>query len=331
MKNIAFIKLLVALAFSITTDSSLAQTPYDCFVSSGNKKEMLKSPEATFRAYNSDTTHKTKYIELDLEMYIISYFDEKGSLIKSVQLAPTDMKWYSVDQMAHEREWLTPYNFVQNNPINRIDPKGELDDWIKNSEGKIYWDDNATSQASTKKGEHYLGRAVVVFDGFKDEQLGKGQNLFGEGAKLANVTVYGPKGADDIQSYKGFTMTSDAETFGPIADGTFSLNYDTRGKSGMLKSNWAIEGRGEVPAYGGHNPNPNAYGGAYKTGIFIHTSNRNGYAGRYNNGKNGISEGCLLVVPTQYDNKGSATQNGFDQFNQQLQGVKQGTVIVTRR
>jgi len=36
-------------------------------------------------------------------------------------------RWLSVDPMAHERSWLSPYNFVQNNPINRIDPNGALD------------------------------------------------------------------------------------------------------------------------------------------------------------------------------------------------------------
>jgi RHS repeat-associated protein len=36
-------------------------------------------------------------------------------------------RFLSVDPMAHLREWVSPYNFVQNNPIMRTDPTGALD------------------------------------------------------------------------------------------------------------------------------------------------------------------------------------------------------------
>ncbi len=35
--------------------------------------------------------------------------------------------WLSVDPMSAARPWLTPYNFVQNNPVMRTDPTGLLD------------------------------------------------------------------------------------------------------------------------------------------------------------------------------------------------------------
>jgi len=35
--------------------------------------------------------------------------------------------WLSVDPMADERSWLSPYNYCQWNPVARIDPNGELD------------------------------------------------------------------------------------------------------------------------------------------------------------------------------------------------------------
>ena len=199
----------------------------------------------------------------------------------------------------------------------------DSDEWVQTKDGTIKWDPDVTgtTDPDLKNGDEYMGEAVIVFDGSEDEKLGEGDNLLGKGAKLASVTVYGPKGENDIQTYDGYTMSSNPKKFGAIASGTYNFNYDARGKSGALKSNWAVEGRGAIPAYGGYNPNPNYTGSdrSIKTGIFIHTSNRNGYAGSYNNGRNAISEGCLLIVPTQWTN-----------FNNQLGGVKHGTLQLNR-
>ncbi|MFN6946302.1 MAG: RHS repeat-associated core domain-containing protein [Cytophagaceae bacterium] len=40
---------------------------------------------------------------------------------------PVIGRWTSPDPMASEREWVSPYNFVQNNPLSRIDPDGMFD------------------------------------------------------------------------------------------------------------------------------------------------------------------------------------------------------------
>ena len=71
---------------------------------------------------------------------------------------PSLGRFLSVDPMAEEREWLTPYNFCTNNPINRVDPDGALDDWVQNNEtGGYEWMDNITSADNTPEGYKYVG------------------------------------------------------------------------------------------------------------------------------------------------------------------------------
>ena len=51
-------------------------------------------------------------------------------------------RWLSVDAMAHNRTWVSPYNFVQNNPISRVDNDGNIDfdytvSFRKNKDGTV--------------------------------------------------------------------------------------------------------------------------------------------------------------------------------------------------
>jgi RHS repeat-associated protein len=49
--------------------------------------------------------------------------------------------WLSVDPMASERAWLTPYNYCSNNPIVRTDPSGMLDGDYYDTKGNYLGND----------------------------------------------------------------------------------------------------------------------------------------------------------------------------------------------
>lgn len=125
MKKVAIKEFIVAVAIATATNISFAQTPYDSFAPSSEKKEMLKLPKVTFKSFNKDTTNKVKYIELDIELLTMSYHSKNDSLIAEVQLRPTDFKWLSVDPRASKYPGWSPYNFAVNNPILYIDPNGD--------------------------------------------------------------------------------------------------------------------------------------------------------------------------------------------------------------
>ena len=62
-------------------------------------------------------------------------------------------RFISVDPMKAERTWLTPYNYVQNNPINRTDPTGALDEEppVEKKHGNIIFENLPARQVSAMK------------------------------------------------------------------------------------------------------------------------------------------------------------------------------------
>lgn len=67
-------------------------------------------------------------------------------------------RWGVVDPLAEKHPEMTPFRYSFNNPINATDPTGLLEDWVYNTESNsVYWNENATSQATAGANERYLG------------------------------------------------------------------------------------------------------------------------------------------------------------------------------
>lgn len=98
-------------------------------------------------------------------------------------------RWLTPDPLADEREWVNPYNFVQNNPILRIDPLGLTDFTINKKTGEVTQvgetndePDRVLKTYSSGKKEGQVkynkkGEAKVAFGGIEQGILSDGMNL----------------------------------------------------------------------------------------------------------------------------------------------------------
>ena len=217
---------------------------------------------------------------------------------------PRTSVWLSVDPLAEKYPNMSSYVYCANNPVKYVDPDGR--DWaeVTTGEGKdlkttIKWFDS--KQAFVKSGEKgkYLGEAVVVFNGSKDEKLGKDGKMNGKGAKPAKATIYGINGKDDIKTYDAMTMTSNTDEYTPIEGGDYKAFYQDMSsspygsKGGSLTYRISkLDGNLTLSTIDGElNKDENSkqnYNTTKKSEIFFHRTNNDGKATH-------SSSGCMII------------------------------------
>ncbi|HMQ49495.1 MAG TPA: RHS repeat-associated core domain-containing protein [Saprospiraceae bacterium] len=213
---------------------------------------------------NSDKFSKVRKIEIHQKTGIVKFIDKNGVVVNEMILEPeTVTRFLSVDPMAEERSWVSPYNYVQNNPLNRIDPTGAIDDPIFDSntgeflghygdsdfEGEIMLMDALTYRTITEGNDVVISydlaeqHGTYLQDMFKGKEMPTGAdlkllsnvftNLLSEAAndgliefdksRLKNGRI-GVSGADGFTYPAGYNYASSIANTGPIeSDGRFQV------------------------------------------------------------------------------------------------------------
>ncbi len=211
-------------------------------------------------------------------------------------------RFTTIDPLAEKYPSVSPYAYCNGNPVRYIDPDGM--DWYAYYLGRqdIYenmlpymsyaWTEAKSQEELDALGIQgtYMGEAVVVFDGYYDEKLGKDGTLTGEGAKPADVTIYGVNGSDDIAYYAGLTVSSDPEKYSMIQEGEYKAFHQQMGTSVYGKDSLTyrisdMKGSLDLHPIGGINK----YNGtSIMTEIFLHRTDTDDRATR-------ASVGCLVI------------------------------------
>ena len=104
---------------------------------------------------------------------------------------PSIARWTVQDPLADDRHWLSPYNFVQNNPVILIDPDGMLDDIIH-----IDGQDDIVIETDDPYDNHYvLDDGGLTYVGTTEK--GGGLTVLDGSAVTVEASYTGPRAEDD--------------------------------------------------------------------------------------------------------------------------------------
>lgn len=219
-------KLIATILVCVMALISRAQdNPYEIF-GYKPKAEYKDNPLDIYRVTNANKNSKVKYLTLNREKKEIRLLGDRDSIIKVITYTDEDLlRWVSVDPKAEKYPQLSLYTYVNDNPMNNIDPNGKE---IIGTDGKavtysigksgaVTWSKNASA------GTQIIGNALVKsgatadLNAFRDSkvqvtlvyssennatEIGHTDNSYFHGTDQvakSTVTVYG--GAiDDMQN-----------------------------------------------------------------------------------------------------------------------------------
>lgn len=176
--------LLLSLGL-VLLNLSKAQNPYESLGIKDVKVLTLSNGKYN-EFFNNDTLVRIGSVMLNTKTNKVVSFVDKDSIEQTTGFEPQLVsRWVSPDPMAEKiHEW-SPYNFVRNNPVLRIDPDGLTDYTFNKKTGEVTQvgdanDDPDRILRTNNKGEIKYkknGEAKVSIDGIEQGILSDGQNF----------------------------------------------------------------------------------------------------------------------------------------------------------
>ncbi len=119
-------KLLLNVILLTITISAFAQNnPYDIF---GYKPKVVykESRLDRLRVPADDPDKLVKFLEFDFQEKVINLIGRNDSILQKIVITQDKLlRWSTVDPLAEKYMPYSPYAYVGNNPVNRIDPNGK--------------------------------------------------------------------------------------------------------------------------------------------------------------------------------------------------------------
>ena len=231
-------------------------------------------------------------------------------------------RFTTVDPLAEKYYSMSPYAYCANNPVNFIDLDGRA--WrptfdVDHNGTRTYngYEWIPREQSYDKDGKLLAGLySQAIF--FSDNGTFDTSSNYNIGSSTA--TVYLADGT--TTTFNAMTNPSDPDIFATVPEKIYQakvgIHNGTKSSYIALKMR-DINAPSQTIELGTTNP---AYsdGRTYSTGIDIHKAGKNNYTGTFNNGENGISQGCLLIDVNNWS-------NFIENFNNNSQ--KSNTISVT--
>lgn len=133
-------KILTLMIICFVTSAIYAQdNPYAIFGYKA-KEEPKPSMVDIYKVNNHDANSPIRYMIVNREEKLVKLLDDRDSVIKTVSYTDEEiLRWTSPDPLAAKYSGISPYSYVTNNPIKRIDPDGRdvIFDITRNKKGDI--------------------------------------------------------------------------------------------------------------------------------------------------------------------------------------------------